>query len=180
MRFCAARAEPVRRYKGPYLSQLSLDVIEQPPKPWPDFLVGSSAANNQMAYNLPSHTSMLMDRLEENLVFFLVRALMSSPNMLPSSENLVPSAAASSGTISRGPSSLMHSTVTASLMADCLTQVNYLTIGAAFGLHVMCAPLAPASPPLFKPLFLSEWRQAALQHPLAEDCYWSQSSASRS
>ena len=74
----------------------------------------------------------------------------------------------------------MRSTVTASLMADCLTQVNYLTIGAAFGLHVMCASLALASSPLFKPLLLSEWHQETLQQPLAEGCYGSQFSARRS
>ena len=65
----------------------------------------------------------------------------------------------------------MHSTVTASLMADRLTQVNYLTIGAAFGLHVMCVSLAPASSPLFEPLRLSRWRQELLQFPLAEEYY---------
>ena len=47
------------------------------------------------------------------------------------------------------------SIVTVSLTAGCLKQVNYLTIGAAFGLHVMCASLAPASSPLCKALLLS-------------------------
>ena len=65
--------QPTRRYKGPYVSELSMDSLRQSPKPWPAFFMGEHGGTSRAAYNLPADTTMLLDRLEENLVFFLVR-----------------------------------------------------------------------------------------------------------
>ena len=63
------------RYRGPYLHQLTLDHLRQQPKSWPDFFYAPlrpAAAGGAAAYNVPSHTLMLCERMEENLVHFLV------------------------------------------------------------------------------------------------------------
>ena len=69
----AGRSQPARRYKGPFASELSMDSLRQSPKPWPAFFTGERGGANRAAYSLPADTIMLLDRLEENLVFFLVR-----------------------------------------------------------------------------------------------------------
>ena len=66
-------SQSTRRYKGPYVSELSMDSLTQAPKPWPTFFMGDTGGASRGAYSLPADTTMLLDRLEENLVFFLVR-----------------------------------------------------------------------------------------------------------
>lgn len=66
-------SQPTRRYKGPYVSELTMDSVRQSPKPWPAFFMGEHGGTSRAAYNLPADTTMLLDRLEENLVFYLVR-----------------------------------------------------------------------------------------------------------
>ncbi len=70
---CAGNAQPTRRYKGPYVSELSMQSLSQAPKPWPAFFMGEKSASSRATYTLPADTTMLLDRIEENLVFFLVR-----------------------------------------------------------------------------------------------------------
>jgi len=70
---CAGNAQPTRRYKGPYVSELSIQSLSQAPKPWPAFFMGEKSASSRATYTLPADTTMLLDRIEENLVFFLVR-----------------------------------------------------------------------------------------------------------
>lgn len=65
--------QPTRRYKGPYVSELTMDSLRQSPKPWPAFFMGDKNGTSRAPYNLPADTTMLLDRLEENFVFFLVR-----------------------------------------------------------------------------------------------------------
>ena len=52
-----------------------MDSLRQSPKPWPAFFTGDRNGANRAAYSLPADTTMLLDRLEENLVFYLVRTL---------------------------------------------------------------------------------------------------------
>ena len=69
----AGGPQPTRRYKGPYVSEMTMDSLKQSPKPWPAFFMGDNKGTSRAPYNLPADTTMLLDRLEENLVFFLVR-----------------------------------------------------------------------------------------------------------
>ena len=52
-----------------------MDSLRQSPKPWPAFFTGDRSGASRAAYSLPADTTMLLDRLEENIVFFLVRNL---------------------------------------------------------------------------------------------------------
>lgn len=73
-----ARAAPVsldvrssyKRFRGPHLDQLPHDSWRNPPKSWRHFLYGSVA---QFAYNVPEDTDHLQERMEENIVTYVVR-----------------------------------------------------------------------------------------------------------
>lgn len=62
------------RYKGPYFHQLTPEHLRQPPKAWLEFLCASKRGSDGVAYNLPLHISMLCERMEENMIFYLVRS----------------------------------------------------------------------------------------------------------
>ena len=68
----AGNRQQYERYKGPYLSQLTAEHLQQQPRPWPEFIYASRTGARDMAYNVPSHTRMLWERMEENMVYFLV------------------------------------------------------------------------------------------------------------
>ncbi|KAK9802738.1 hypothetical protein WJX73_005182 [Symbiochloris irregularis] len=57
-----------RHYKGPYLDQLSRQDLQHLPVPWLLSLCGGDLRTWAQAYNLPEHSAMLQERLEENLV----------------------------------------------------------------------------------------------------------------
>ena len=76
---CAADdRQQYERYKGPYLYQLTAEHLQQPPRPWPEFMYTFPSGSRESAYNVPAHTRMLWERMEENVVYFLVRDLVSS------------------------------------------------------------------------------------------------------
>ena len=58
-----------RRYKGPYLESLTRDSWKRPPKSWRHFFYGQSS---EFMYNIPENTEHLQERMEENLVTYLV------------------------------------------------------------------------------------------------------------
>lgn len=61
------------RYQGPYLHQLTVDDLRKTKPTWQQFFYnGTSAAGWQDAYNVPEHLGMLQERMEENLVYYLV------------------------------------------------------------------------------------------------------------
>ena len=124
---CAAGSRlHYERYRGPYVDQLTLHHLLQQPKAWPDFFYAPprpQAANEAAAYNVPSHTLMLCERMEENLVHFLVR--------LVTHIYLHATALSWPALVLSGPVECVHS------------QVNYLTVAAAIGLHLMWVALLP-------------------------------------
>uniref|UniRef100_A0A061SNT6 Uncharacterized protein n=1 Tax=Tetraselmis sp. GSL018 TaxID=582737 RepID=A0A061SNT6_9CHLO len=63
--------ERVRRYRGPYLQQLTTDHLKAEPKPWRTFFEGTEGWSG--SYCIPSDWFSLTDRAEENVVLFLVR-----------------------------------------------------------------------------------------------------------
>ena len=66
-----------QRYKGPYLEQLTASDLQRQPQDWQNFagVQPQSRSSNSWAnhFNVPEHLSMLSERMEENLVHFLVR-----------------------------------------------------------------------------------------------------------
>jgi hypothetical protein len=68
-----ADAESAKRYKGPYIRDLSMESLRDPPTDWQYFLLGLDTGSSPAPYTLPSNMNMLLDRVEENAVFFLVR-----------------------------------------------------------------------------------------------------------
>lgn len=58
-----------KRYKGPYLEHLPRDVWRAPPKSWRHFAYGPAADH---VYTVPEDTDHLQERLEENLVTYVV------------------------------------------------------------------------------------------------------------
>jgi hypothetical protein len=76
------------RYRGPYLEQLTLEAFRRDPRPWRDFF-GVGAARDRHwrrsladSYNVPDHLTHLKQRLEENIVYFLVRRAPASRHRL--------------------------------------------------------------------------------------------------
>lgn len=59
-----------RRYHGPHVWDLPVDALRAAPVEWERFLHGGSL---QAAYNVPDSTTMLLERLDENVVTYLVR-----------------------------------------------------------------------------------------------------------
>ena len=59
-----------RRYQGPHVWDLPVDALRAAPVEWERFLHGGSL---QDAYNVPDSTAMLLERLDENVVTYLVR-----------------------------------------------------------------------------------------------------------
>lgn len=59
-----------RRYQGPHVWDLPVDALRAAPVEWERFLHGGSL---QAAYNVPDSTAMLLERLDENVVTYLVR-----------------------------------------------------------------------------------------------------------
>ena len=57
-----------RRFKGPYLDEVTLQAVKAQPRDW--MLLGAWAYSG--AYNVPEDSAMLQERIEENLVVFLV------------------------------------------------------------------------------------------------------------
>ena len=93
-----------QRFRGPFLEELGLADLQAQPRPW-QLLLGRSAA--QTAYNMPDSAAMLQERLEDNVVTFLVSCALH--------------ATASAGRT--GP-----------CLTPACTQVNYLWIAAAMAL----------------------------------------------
>ena len=60
-----------KRYRGPHLEQLPPDMWRKPPKSWRHFLFGAAA---ECAYNVPENTDHLQERMEENIVTYVVCA----------------------------------------------------------------------------------------------------------
>ncbi|KAK9813247.1 hypothetical protein WJX72_011400 [[Myrmecia] bisecta] len=60
------------RYKGPFLEETRLDSLRAPPRPWPQFLHHGANSSVIVAYNVPEDVRMLCERLDENLVYYLV------------------------------------------------------------------------------------------------------------
>lgn len=61
-----------RHYQGPYLESLTKHSWKKPPKSWRHFFYGQSS---ELAYNVPEDTQHLQERMEENLVTYLVSIL---------------------------------------------------------------------------------------------------------
>ena len=59
-----------QRYKGPFLEQLGLADLQAQPRPW-RLLLSASAAHS-VCFNVPESAVMLQERVEENLVVYLV------------------------------------------------------------------------------------------------------------
>lgn len=60
------------RYRGPFLHHLNTDNLRQAPKGWLEFACATRGEADGVAYNLPLHVAMLCERMEENIVFYLV------------------------------------------------------------------------------------------------------------
>ena len=58
-----------KRYKGPYLEHLSRDAWKKPPKSWRHFFYGQTS---EAVYNVPENSEHMQERMEENLVTYLV------------------------------------------------------------------------------------------------------------
>lgn len=58
-----------KRYKGPYLEHLSRDAWKTPPKSWRHFFYGQTS---EAVYNVPENSEHMQERIEENLVTYLV------------------------------------------------------------------------------------------------------------
>ena len=61
-----------RHYKGPYLESLTKTCWKKPPKSWRHFFYGQSS---EFVYNVPEDTEHLQERMEENLMTYLVSLL---------------------------------------------------------------------------------------------------------
>ena len=65
-----------KRYQGPYIHQLTLQDLRRQPQDWQQFVGVESHAGPcsswAASFNVPEHLTMLAERLEENLVHFLV------------------------------------------------------------------------------------------------------------
>jgi hypothetical protein len=59
------------RYKGPYLSEVTVDDLKQEPRPWSVFFANGERGRLKDAYSLPRCVAALQNRAEENLVFYL-------------------------------------------------------------------------------------------------------------
>lgn len=65
------------RYRGPYLHQLTVEDLRKAKPLWQEFFYnGDSTAGWQDAYNAPEHLGMLQERMEENLIYYLVTPCM--------------------------------------------------------------------------------------------------------
>lgn len=58
-----------RRYQGPHVWELPLDALKAAPVQWHCFMHGGRLAQ---AYSVPASTTMLLDRLDENIATYLV------------------------------------------------------------------------------------------------------------
>lgn len=58
-----------KRYKGPYLESIPRDAWKQPPKSWRHFFYGQTS---DAVYNVPEDAQHLQERMEENVVTYLV------------------------------------------------------------------------------------------------------------
>lgn len=57
-----------KRYRGPHLERLPHDIWRKSPKSWRHFLIGAA----ECVYNLPEDTDHLQERMEENIVTYVV------------------------------------------------------------------------------------------------------------
>lgn len=68
-----------RRYQGPYIHQLTLQDLRRQPQDWQHFIGMESHSGPctswAASFNVPEHVNMLAERLEENLIHFLVSTL---------------------------------------------------------------------------------------------------------
>ena len=65
--------------------QLTTEHLQQLPRPWPEFMYASRTirtGSRELAYNVPAHSRMLWERMEENLVYFLVRSFPNTDKAL--------------------------------------------------------------------------------------------------
>lgn len=60
------------RYQGPHVWELPVDALQAPAVSWERFLHGGRLRH---AYSIPASTDMLVDRLDQNVVTYLVRWL---------------------------------------------------------------------------------------------------------
>ena len=65
-----------KRYKGPYLEHLSRDAWKKPPKSWRHFFYGQTS---EAVYNVPENSEHMQERMEENLVTYLVSCVTERP-----------------------------------------------------------------------------------------------------
>ena len=75
-----------RRYRP--LEELSLADGRAAPRPWPDFWRGGAGRPWSAAYSVPESLALLLPRLEENLVYYLVRQSSVSSLSSKQSNNL--------------------------------------------------------------------------------------------
>ena len=108
------------RYKGPFLYQLTAKHLQQLPRPWPEFMYSFTHGSGEMAYNVPAHTRMLWERMEENMVYFLVRCHLLHRSNWHRKRYPV--------------RTQLHFPWWDTAPS---VQGNYFTIGAAFGVHLM-------------------------------------------
>lgn len=59
-----------RRYKGPFIEYLTVEDLKKGVKDWREFLHTRNA--RQDSYSVPGSLDALMERLEENIVYYLV------------------------------------------------------------------------------------------------------------
>lgn len=60
-----------RRYKGPFIEQITLDDLQKKPVDWRHFF--NNPQVSQPSYSVPGSVDCLLERLEENSVYYLVR-----------------------------------------------------------------------------------------------------------
>ena len=65
-----------RRYKGPYLEQLKANDLQRQPQNWQSFVGGQSRNGScsswANSFNAPENLGMLAERMEENIVHYMV------------------------------------------------------------------------------------------------------------
>lgn len=67
------RPRAYQRYRGPYLDQLTVEDIKRPAAPWKQFFYNGEHGKWSESYNVPEDLAMLQERMEENVVGYMVR-----------------------------------------------------------------------------------------------------------